>query len=382
VGYHILVLAGGSGTRLWPLSRAGVPKHLLELDEKGSTLLRTTVERVLPLADSVRVVTTGSQAGACRRALEGLALPDDAVIAEPEPKGTGPALGLATAWIAGEDPDAVISSVHADTHIDDGEGYCAAILAAAGWAMVTRGLATVGVTPTYPSTGLGYVAVGRTPLRHERWRPPPGSRAGAAEREAAFAVPAFRAAGFVEKPSLEVARGYLAGGRHLWNSGLFAWTARVFAEELAAADPVLAERLEAVAEARRRGDEEAATALYAEIRPVPVDTLVFERTRRLTVVRGWFSWSDLGTFTDLHAARVTGGDADAQGNVLEGEVVALDTTNSFVLARGGRLVAVVGVDGLAVVDSGDALLVVPLAQTQQVKAVVDRLRAEGRSDLL
>ena len=382
MGYHILVLAGGSGTRLWPLSRTGVPKHLLPLDDTGTTLLRSTVERVLPLAESVRVVTTTSQADACRRALTGLTLPADAVIAEPTPKGTGPALGLATAWIAEEDPDAVISSVHADHHIEDDEGYCAAVLAAAGWAMVTRGLATVGVSPTYPSTGLGYVAVAGTPLRHERWRPPPGTRAETAACQAAAAVPAFRAAGFVEKPSLEVAEGYLADGRHLWNSGLFAWPARVFQEELASADPSLAERVAAVAAARRRGQEAEAASLYVEIPPVPVDTLVFERTRRLTVVRGGFSWSDLGTFTDLHAARVSGGGADAQGNVLEGEVVAVDASNSFVVARGGRLVAVVGVDGLAVVDSGDAVLVVPLAQAQQVKSVVDRLRAEGRSDLL
>jgi mannose-1-phosphate guanylyltransferase len=382
VGYHILVLAGGSGTRLWPLSRVGVPKHLLPLDGTGTTLIRATVERVLPLADSVHIVTTAPQAEACRRALEGLALPADAVIAEPEPRGTGPALGLATAWIAGEDPEAVISSVHADHHIEDPDGYCAALLAAAGWAVLTEGLATVGVSPTSPSTGLGYVAVAPVPLRGEGWQPPPGSRPAEALRAAAAAVPAFAAEGFVEKPSLEVARGYLEGGRHLWNSGLFAWPARVFAEELASADPGLAERIATVAAARRRGREAEAAALYAEIEPVPVDTLVFERTRRLTVVRGSFAWSDLGSFSDLHAARQRAGGSDAAGNVLEGDVVALDATGSFVLARGGRLVAVVGIDGLAVVDCDDALLVVPLSQTQRVKEIVARLRREGRSDLL
>ncbi|MGD0833150.1 MAG: sugar phosphate nucleotidyltransferase [Candidatus Dormibacteria bacterium] len=382
MGYHILVLAGGSGTRLWPLSRAAVPKHLLPLDASGHTLLRETVERLLTLSPSIKIVTAASQADVCRRTLRGLPLGDDAVIAEPEPRGTGPALGLANRWILAGDPEAIVSSVHADSHVEDNLAYCAAVLAAAGWAASTRGLATVGVTPTYPSTGLGYVALTGAPRLADPWQAPPGSDVSTALLEAAAAVPAFPAAGFVEKPALEVARAYLAGARHLWNTGLFAWPAAVFDEELTAADPGLAGRVAAAAEKRRQGDEAAASAIYSGIEPVAVDTLVFERTRRLTVVRGWFSWSDLGTFADLHMARGRAGEADPGGNITEGDVIAVEARNSLVLARGGRPVAVVGVDGLAVVDTPDALLVTPLSQSQRVRQVVERLRAEGRCDLL
>jgi mannose-1-phosphate guanylyltransferase len=226
------------------------------------------------------------------------------------------------------------------------------------------------------------VALTGDPRLSEPWQAPPGAEVSTALLEAAGAVPAFPAAGFVEKPDLEAARAYLAGSRHLWNTGLFAWPAAIFDEEMAAADPDLARRVAATAAARRDGDETAAASIYAGIEPVPIDTLVFERTRRLTVVRGWFSWSDLGTFADLHVARGHAGEADPGGNIVEGDVISVDSRNSLVLARGGRLVAVVGVDGLAVVDTPDALLVSPLSQSQRVRDVVARLKDEGRSDLL
>ena len=382
MGYHILVLGGGSGTRLWPLSRSSVPKHFLPLGSAGRSLLRDTVERVLPLAESVHVVTAASQAEACRRELQGLPLPEPPVIAEPQARGTGPALGLATAWIAAGDPGAVISSVHADSQIEDEPAYRAAVLAAAGWAFSTQGLATVGVAPTHPATGLGYVAIGAPPFDAGGWQAPPGAVADQEVRATAAAIPAAPAAGFVEKPELEVARAFVEGGRHLWNTGLFAWPASVFTEELRAADPLLAARLEEVVAARRSGDEGTAASIYAGLETVPVDTLVFERTRRLTVVRGGFSWADVGSFADLRQARLQAGAGDPQGNVLEGEVVVVDSRDSFVLARGGRMVAVVGMSGVAVVDSGDALLVVPLDQAQRVKDVTTRLRDQGHPELL
>ncbi|HEY6469281.1 MAG TPA: sugar phosphate nucleotidyltransferase [Candidatus Dormibacteraeota bacterium] len=375
---HILVLAGGSGTRLWPLSRRSTPKHLLPLAPGGETLLRATLERVIGLGESVRVVTASAQIDGCRSTLEDVGLSGDAIIAEPEPRGTGLALGLAVGIIARQDPDALIASVHADHRVGDPEAYRASVLAAAGWAASTDSLATVGLVPTAPMTGFGYIELGarRDP---EIWQQPTEIRSAAAE--AAGKLPAFEATGFTEKPSAEVAKGYLDGGHHLWNLGLFAWTARRFLAELEAADPELASALSAVADAWVAGDRETATRLYAAQRVQAVEPLVLERTVRLTVVQASFGWSDLGSWSDVREARVADGEGDSAGNIMEGSVVITSSRDSIVVARSGRVVAVAGVEGLVVVDTPDAVLVVSASQSQLVKEVVDRLKADGHDEL-
>jgi mannose-1-phosphate guanylyltransferase len=376
---HILVLAGGSGTRLWPLSRRSTPKHLLPLAPGGETLLRSTVERVTGLGDSVRVVTAANQAPGCRSTLVGMGMDGNVVIEEPEARGTGPALALAVGLIEREDPEALIASVHADHRVSDREAYRAAVIASAGWAAATDGLATVGLVPAAPVTGFGYieVAASRDP---KAWRPPAGSPPAATA--AAAALPAFESAGFKEKPSAEVAQRYVADGRHLWNLGLFAWTARRFRAELEAADPELVATIDGVVDARLGGDDELATRMYGALRLQPVEPLVLERTHRLTVVQASFGWSDLGSWLDVGDSRVADGDVDADGNVVEGDVVTASAHGCTVVSRSGRTVAVAGVDGLVVIDTPDAVLVVPSDRAQLVKAIVDQLQASGRDDLL
>lgn len=373
---HVVILAGGSGTRLWPLSRAAVPKHLLPLASGGRTLLRATIDRVLPLGATVHIVTIASQAELCRAELEAAGLPGDTVIAEPAARGTGPALGLAMEWISRADPDAVICSVHADHHVADDAAYRQALELTAGWARATAGLATVGLAPSYPATGFGYVALGE--LRPAAgWTSPDDSGRCRGDE-----LPAFAATGFVEKPPLEVAEQYVAGGRHLWNTGLFAWEARTFLSELRAASAHIADEVAAVAAARGAGEEDAATRLYTAITPTPVEPLVLERTTTLTAVRADFAWSDLGSWTDLVAARRGAGEGDAAGNVSDGDALLTGSSGCYVDARGGRLVAVVGAEDLVVIDTGDAVLVLPAAKAQQVRDAVDRLKAEQRTDLL
>jgi mannose-1-phosphate guanylyltransferase/mannose-6-phosphate isomerase len=379
VGLHILVLAGGSGTRLWPLSRRSTPKHLLPLAPGGETLLRSTLERVTGLGETIRVVTAANQAGGCRATLADLGLDGAAIIEEPEARGTGPALALAVGLIEREDPEALIASVHADHRVSDRDEYRAAVVASAGWAAATDGLATVGLVPAAPVTAFGYieVAAARDP---GVWRPPAGSPPAIAA--AAGALPAFESAGFKEKPSAEVAQRYVADGRHLWNLGLFAWTARRFRAELTAADPELAATIDRVVDARLSGDDDLATSIYAELTLQPVEPLVLERTSRLTVVQASFGWSDLGSWLDVGQSRIADGDVDADGNVIEGDVITTSARGCTVVSRSGRVVAVAGVDGLVVIDTPDAVLVVPSDHAQLVKVIVDKLQASHRDELL
>ena len=335
VGLHILVLAGGSGTRLWPLSRRSTPKHLLPLAPGGETLLRATLERVIGLGDSVRVVTAAAQADGCRATLAGLGLPDDAVIVEPEPRGTGPALGLAVGLIERDDPDALIASVHADHRVSDPDAYRAAVLASAGWAASTDGLATVGLVPAAPVTGFGYIELG-APRDPNVWRPPPGS--AARRRRGGRRAPGVR------RDRLH--REALSGGRPGDTSTAAATSGtsgsspgpRVGSSpSWSAADPELR------VGARRGGRRTGWAATTRTAAPALRRAACCRRSSRSSSngpsaspsSQASFGWSDLGSWSDVRDARVADGEVDADGNIVEGDVVLTSSRDCTVIARSG-----------------------------------------------
>ncbi|MHB1499842.1 MAG: mannose-1-phosphate guanylyltransferase [Candidatus Dormibacteria bacterium] len=359
-GLVCVVLAGGAGTRLWPRSRAGRPKHLLPLAPDGRSLLRHAFERASELGGEVLVVSSAEQGQEVARELP--ELDSDHLLLEPEPRGTGPALAWAALVAERLRPGAVMVSLHADHHIPDPQVRLV-LLSAAWWAQQADRLVAVGLRPSWPSPGFGYIGMGE-----ELPRPPalPG------------AVLSLRSAlGFVEKPDQNRAREMVDAGTFLWNTGLFAWPARLLLEELAQFAPEVEVAVRS-AVASPPDFQSAWSALGHGV----IERLVLERTRKLGVLPSDLRWSDLGSFHDLHRAASEAGLADQEGNVASGPFLLEDSQGCFVDSSGGRLVVLLGAEDLAVVDTKEALLVCPLNRVQDVSLVVARLRAEGRDDLL
>jgi mannose-1-phosphate guanylyltransferase len=352
-----VILAGGAGTRFWPLSREARPKPLLKAGG-SDTLLGEAVARARRFAArrDVWLVCGADHAAAMRRAA-GLA--PDRVLVEPCGRNTAPAVALAAARIAAEDPDAVITVLSADHRIPDADAFAESVHRAAP-AAASGALVTLGVRPTRPETGYGYIRLGR--------------RAGRA-------YPGLhRVSRFVEKPNRARAERYLARGGFLWNAGIFVWTARTILEEIERCAPRLARGLAPVRRAAAQGErlERALAKAWPKLPSEPIDTAVLERSRRVWCLPVDWRWSDVGTWASLaEELGVNGSDS----HVLEGRALLCDAPGNLVRAH-DRPIVLLGVEGLAVIDAGDAVLVTKLTNSGSVRDVVARLRKEGRSDLL
>ena len=355
-GFWAVVPAGGAGTRLWPLSRAGHPKFLLDLTGSGRSLLQGTVDRLEPLTgDRVVVVTGAVHADAVRAQLPGLS--PGRVLAEPSPRDSMAAIGLAAAVVEREDPDAVIGSFAADHVIPDTAAFEAVIREAAAVARDGH-LVTIGVEPTHPSTGFGYIRTG-------------DALAGAAT--------ALHAVEFVEKPDAERASRYVASGDYRWNAGMFVVRATVLLDLLGRWHPELAKGVREIA-----ADPARLGAVWPGLSRIAIDHAVAEPAAdagHVVVVPAPFAWDDVGDFAGLATLlpeTAAGSDLRLLGDA--DDMTLLDTTG-VVVAAGGRRVAVVGLDDVVVVDTPDAVLVSTRARAEEVKRVVDALKEQGRADL-
>ena len=351
-----VVLSGGSGTRLWPLSRASYPKQFLALAGEQS-LIQQTVARARAATQAPPIVVCSAEhrflVAEQLRALGITAGPDGArIVLEPLARNTAPAVAVAALLAAEADPEAQLLVLAADHAITDVPGFAAAIGTASGVADGGR-LVTFGMKPDRPETGYGYIKPGKN-----------------------LSDGAHEVAAFVEKPDAATAARYVADG-YLWNSGSFLFPASLVLGELAAHAPAVLEAARAALAAATRDldflrlDE----AAFAQAPSISIDYAVMEKTKQAAVVPASIGWSDIGSFDALWAI----GARDASGNVAIGDALVLDSTDSFVRSD-GMLTAVLGMKDAIVVTSDDAVLVTTRERAQDVKKIVDALKARGRKE--
>ncbi|MBD8881273.1 mannose-1-phosphate guanylyltransferase/mannose-6-phosphate isomerase [Rhodanobacter sp. 7MK24] len=350
-----LILSGGSGTRLWPVSRRNLPKQFLSLAGHG-TLFQQTVARTRALPEVAAPIVVASEDHrflAAEQLLEA-GVEGASIVLEPLARNTAPAIALGALEALKRDPEALLLVLPADHLIGDTDTFTNAVaqalpLAKQGW------LATFGIRPDRAETGFGYIRRGE-----------------------ALEAGSFRVERFVEKPDLATAEGYLADGGYDWNSGMFLFRADRYLEELGQHAPAMLAAVRA-AHAAAQGDLDFVRVDKDAFGKVPEDSIdyaVMEKTTRAAVVPVSCGWSDIGSWSALWLA----GERDADGNLREGDTLTVDTRNSLLRSHGRHLVATVGVEDLVVVTTPDATLVAHRDAAQEVKKIVDQLKASGRSE--
>nr|MBC7246001.1 NTP transferase domain-containing protein [Chloroflexota bacterium] len=352
-----VILAGGGGTRLWPLSRMKQPKHLLAL-YSDDTMLAQTCARVQPLIpnDHLMVITVAEHAQAVRDELP--TIPSANFVVEPIGRGTAPCIGLMALLIHKRDPDAIMISLHADHVVEDEQGFRRALRAAVRTAEDDH-LITLGIQPTYPETGYGYIERGALL-----------GRVGDQD--------VYRVERFTEKPDLGIACSFVQSGRYFWNSGIFVWKVSAILREMRRLLPELYAQLmelEPVLDTPKQA--EAIERIWPTVRSVSIDVGIMERASDVVVIPADFGWSDVGCWSSVASLLP----ADNEGNVVQGEQIVLDCKDTFVYSS-GRLVAVLGLQGMIVIDAGDAVLVCPKERAQDVKKVVEELKRQGKGQYL
>jgi len=362
--FWAVIPAGGVGTRLWPLSRAAAPKFLHDLTGSGQTLIRATYDRLHPIAgDNILVVTGEAHRDAVCAQLSDVAAEN--FLFEPASKDSAAAIGLAAAVLYERDPDAIMGSFAADQVIGPDEVFHEAVIEAIATA-ATNKIVTIGIKPTYPSTGFGYIRQGE-PLDIEA------------------APSAYQVAEFVEKPEAEVAKRYIAAGNYFWNAGMFVAPVRLLLQHLHTNEPALFDGVTKIAKAIEHGkDHETMSEVWPTLPKTAIDYAVAEPAAEagdVAVIPGDFLWDDVGDFAAiarLHPA------ANESGVTVIGETprVYADDADGVVVTDTSRVIALIGVEDIVVVDTPDALLVTTTKHAQSVKQAVESIKERGDDDVL
>jgi len=359
--YYAVIMAGGSGTRLWPLSRKDRPKQSLAFIGER-TLFQKSVDRLLGLFpyERILVVTIKEQVDLLRQ--ECPEIPEENFVIEPLPRGTASVVGLAAVAIAERDPEGAMAILTAD-HLIKNEAHLRQLLRAAYQLSKDQYLVTLGITPSYPSTGYGYIQKGESLGEHEDLK-------------------AYQVKRFKEKPDKETAKSLVADGQHVWNSGMFIWQVDTILAEFERQMPELYEKLEKIRESWLTSKQSGTLqSLWPTIKKETIDYGIMENALKVAVIPSVdLGWHDVGSWDSVFDAL----DTDADENVkLSGDMVLFDTHGTLICEDSAdRVIVTIGVEDLIIVDSGNALLVCDRKQAQRVREAVRKLEEEGRDKYL
>ncbi len=351
-----VIMAGGKGERFWPMSRTHRPKQFLPLTQKDATMIQQTVNRILPLVnkEDVLIVTNGLYQTLTLQQLPELKAEN--ILCEPMGRNTAPCIGLAAAILQKRVGDCLMVVLSSDHLIVDEQGFLNVLNTAISVATENENIVTIGISPTYPETGFGYIHYDAQNIQN-----------------GVYAVEKF-----VEKPNYETALAYLATGEYLWNSGMFVFKVSTIMEQFKRFMPKLYEGLQRIVQAVDTPDYNAVLREeFEHFDSVSIDYGVMEHAKNIYTIPGNFGWDDVGSWTAVGRIH----DKDEYDNAIQGDVLALET-NGCTIYGGKRLVTTMGISDLVIVDTEDVLMICNKDQAQQVKVFLEALRNRGRHDLL
>jgi mannose-1-phosphate guanylyltransferase len=349
-----LIMAGGLGTRFWPKSRQKHPKQLLKISGEKS-LIQNTVNRLVPVIpeNKILLVSTADQLSELKKQLPDI--PNNNYIVEPKGKNTAPCIGLSALFIEKQDPESVMVVLPADHLIDNDESFHTVIKVGARIAVEKDCLVTIGIKPDYPATGYGYIQTDQ-------------------QLASLDDTDVFRVKTFAEKPNLDTARRFIKSGDFLWNSGIFIWKTKRILSEIEENIPHLYDGLMEIKKVLGTPEQdEIINKVYCQIKSISVDYGVMEYARDVVVLRGNFGWNDLGSWDEVYKLH----DKDKNQNVLLGNQHIIKDSKKCYVDAPDKSVALLGVDNLIVVDTGDALLICRRDRTQDVKEIVDAAKRKN-----
>lgn len=361
--YYAVILAGGGGTRLWPKSRKVTPKHLLKLFGKR-TMVQQTFDRISPLFPKERIflITLETYVKDIKNQLPELLTEN--IIAEPQGKNTALAMGFASYVIKKQNPEAVIVNLAADQLVEKEDIFRQVITEALDIAGSSGYIVSIGIKPTFPHTGFGYIKIGEKINDYLSKN-----------------FPVYESLGFKEKPDLEIAQRFLDSGNYLWNANFYCWSVKNVASAIEKCAPDLSKNLDEIYSCLGTPEEENVIGkVYEKAENVQIDVAVSEKIKNLVVIPGDFGWNDVGDWKVIYDTKPK----DDQGNVVdnEGDLLLNINSENCLVEGNQKLIAMVGLKDIIIVDTKDALLICHKDKTQDVKKIVERLKEEKKEEYL